>query len=136
MHANSLKNLKSWPKGVSGNPHGRRPIPESLQGIRSLSLIETIKIISKYARMTKKEMRAVQEDQNTSVLDLSIISIFQASMREADHSKLNFLLDRCVGKVKDQLEGDDDLDEREQLQKLSVNELLTLVKTHMPEEFK
>lgn len=31
VHPNSLANLQSWPRGVSGNPHGRPPIGLSYQ---------------------------------------------------------------------------------------------------------
>lgn len=131
MHPNSLKNLKPYPAGTSGNTGNRyNPIPEELRGITSLTQRETTKIISKYARMTMTDIEDCLNNPSLPVLDGAICSIFKQSVRKGDFGRLAFLLDRAIGKIK---EIEQEEDSREELSKLSINELLVLVKTHLPE---
>lgn len=130
--AQQLKNLKPWPKGVSGNPSGKWSLPEDLKGIRNLSQLETTKIISKYARMLLVELNERLKDPKTPVLELAIASIFSKSIAQGDFMRLSFLLDRAIGKVPVTVESDEDVSERDTLAKLSMNELLTLVKENLP----
>ncbi len=130
-HPNSLKNLRPWPPGVSGNGgKGRNPVPEELRGIRSLTQGEVTKLISKYARMSQDEIELHLELKNVPVLELGFCSIFKKSIELGDFTRISFLLDRCIGKVK---EIEPEETEREELAKLSLNELLTLVKNNLPE---
>jgi hypothetical protein len=82
--------------------------------------------------MKRKELQIAVEDQDTPMIDLAIASIFAQSAKNGDYQRLAFLLDRAVGKVPDMIEDDEDRSEREELAKLSLNELLTLVKTNFP----
>jgi hypothetical protein len=136
MHPNSLKNLKPYPKGVSGNTGrtGYRQIPDALREVRSLSQLEVTKLISKYARLTCKELNKYSSDANLSVLDRAIVSVFRESILSGDFTRLAFLLDRCIGKIPVHIETDEEEEERDELKKLSMNELLTLVKTNLSEE--
>lgn len=139
MHPNSAKNLRMFKPGVSGNPSGRakKPLPETLRGVDSLTGMEVVKLISKYARMTQDEMAAAVDSKKLSVLELTFVSIFSKSIELGDFSRVSFLLDRCIGKVKDIVEDEDDeyTHEREKLKQLSLSELLELVKakTNLPE---
>lgn len=131
MHANSLKNLKPFPKGFSGYAgKGKSHLPEELKGIRALSAFEVNRMIARYARMIMSSLLEKLEDPGTTVLELAIASIFQKSIQQGDFAKLSFLLDRCIGKVQINIEEDeDDLDAREEIKNLSMSELLTLIKT-------
>jgi len=134
VQPNSLKNLKAWPPGKSGNPGGKSSIPEELRGVKSLSQLEVTKLISKYARMTGKEILACQKNPDLPVLELAIISIFEKSIENGDYQKLSFLLDRCVGRLDNLLVDEDEADDaRAQLQKLSLQELVVFVKENLPE---
>lgn len=139
MQPNSLKNLKAWPKGMSGNPGGKPRVPEELRGINSFSQLEITKLISKYGRMTGKEILACQQTEDgkpnpdLTVMELAIISIFEKSIENGDCQKLSFLLDRCVGKLDSPLENEEADDARAQLQKLSFQELVLFVRENLPE---
>lgn len=134
MHPSSLKNLKAWPKGMSGNPKGRVQLSDELKGIKSLSQVEVTKLISKYGRMTGKEILACQQNPDLPVIELAIISIFEKSIENGDYQKLSFLLDRCVGRLDNLLIDEDEADDaRAQLQKLSLQELVVFVKENLPE---
>jgi hypothetical protein len=131
-HPNSLKNLIPYKPGQSGNVHrGVGMTPEYLKHIKSVSYIEAVKLISKYARMSYEELQATLEAKTAPVLELSIASIFSNSIRRGDFARLNFLLDRCIGKVKE--EQVDENSTRDELRKLSLNELMSIVKTNLPE---
>lgn len=123
-----------YPKGVSGFTGRKKQLPEELRGIRSLTQNEVNKVISKYARMVLANLLEKIKDKKTPVLELAIASIFQSSIEKGDFAKLNFLLDRCIGKIPDIIEDDDDSDSREDIGRLSMNELLTLVKSTIPQK--
>lgn len=127
------ENLKPFPKGVSGNPGGFTKLREDLRGIKSLTQLEVCKLVSKYARSTRLELDDRKLDPATPALELAIASIFLESIKKGDFMRLGFLLDRAIGKVPEMIEDDEVKDEREELQKLSMKELLTLVKTNLPE---
>lgn len=129
----SLRNLRPYPKGVSGNPTGINGIPENLRHIKNLTQPELTKIVSKYARMVISELQKAIKDPTIPVLELSIASIFNKSIQHGDYTRLAFLLERAVGKVPTIVEDEAEFNERAELAKLSMNELLTLVKTTLPE---
>lgn len=131
MHPNSLKNLRMYPPGVSGRT-GRK-LPDDLLAIKSLTQLESAKLISKYARMDFETLVSLVKTKKLPVIEMAIASIFCESISKGDFMRLSFLLDRCIGKVTTIIEDDEDKEEREQLQKLSLNELLTLVKENLPD---
>lgn len=131
--AAQLKNLKPWQPGQSGNPGGSN-IPTELRSVRSLTRGEISKTISKYARFIMTELQERMADPKTTVFELSVGSIFLRSIKEGDYQRLSFLLDQTAGKVPVSIEDDEAHQAREELRKLSVNELLTLVKQTFPEE--
>lgn len=86
------------------NPAGRPPFPPELKAVRKLSPALVAGMISRYARMTKGEIEAVIEDRTTRSIDLTICKILLKSVEDGDYSRLNFLLDRSIGKVKESVE--------------------------------
>lgn len=128
LHPNSLKNLRLFQPGVSGNPRGTIKLPDELKAIKSLSQLEVTKLISKYARMNRDELIAAKNNPAIPVVDLTVISIFAKSIELGDFTRFAFLLDRCVGKVKDITEDEECRQEREQLEQLTLQQLYDLVK--------
>ncbi len=114
-----------WKPGQSGNPSGRPKLPEHLRAIASLTQDEVTKLVSKYARMTRDELQAAVSSTTTPMLEISIASIFAQAAKHGDFSRLAFLLDRAIGKVKDVQVADDELAGK------TTAELLELVKQKM-----
>lgn len=78
--------------------------------------------------MTQEDLCAVAKNRNTPVLELTIASIFVQAVEKGDFTRLSFLLDRAIGKVQDVY-----LDEEDDVQALSDNELIRLVKEKLPD---
>lgn len=93
------KGLKPFPKGVSGNPAGRKPFPEDLKKVTRINADEFKRRASKYLRMTVGQLDEIEADSNTEAIDLIIVSIIKKAGRSGDWMRMNFLLDRLIGKV-------------------------------------
>jgi hypothetical protein len=102
------KHLKHFPKGVSGNPNGK---PKQL-----LTKDKVSSILGKFATMTRDQLQDVATDPKSSMIEIMIASIMVKAAKEGDYARLDFLLTRSIGKVKDELElqartiADDQLD--------------------------
>lgn len=83
-------------KGQSGNPSGRKKLPEELRKYPRLVREEIQHMISKFAHMDAKALaELVDPDYQGSItgLERSII------LNLLDKDKLPFILDRTIGKV-------------------------------------
>lgn len=98
--------------GQSGNPEGMKPMPPELKAIKALSPQRVKLIISKLAQMHPKEMMAQvkmtmmpdtePQPGDLNNIEMMIASVISRALTDGDASKLNFLLDRCIGKVVEQ----------------------------------
>lgn len=94
-----------WVKGAaSPNPYGRPSVPQELKNIQKLSPRIVAALISRYTRLTRAELSAVIEDKTTSAIDVTICVILAKAMQDGDYSRFNFLLDRSIGRVKENVE--------------------------------
>lgn len=123
--------LTPWKKGQSGNPGGRPKLPPELRAIKALSVEEINRLVSKYARMAPQDVSALVDAGAIPMLELCIARIFQESAAKGDNMRLSFLLDRAVGKVKEVVQDEDDESWRE-IQELTDQELVKLVKERLP----
>lgn len=97
-----------WKKGVSGNPRGKKPLPPDLHGLKSMfnqDLVE--KTFIKYMMMSVDEMAKVGEDRTLPALDHVIMMIIRKAGLDGDQQRLDFLLNRTIGKVVDKTENTD-----------------------------
>jgi hypothetical protein len=100
----AARNLKPWKPGQSGNPSGMPRIPDALRGIHSLTQLEVVKVVSKYARMTREELQRAITATDIPMLELAVASVFAQSAKRGDYQRLAFLLDRAIGKPKEVVE--------------------------------
>ena len=84
-----------------GNPGGpgRPALPAELAAIKKLTPSYIRMVIAKLARMTQQEMVTYLQTSSANNMELMVASIIVKATQEGDHSKLNFLLDRSIGKV-------------------------------------
>jgi hypothetical protein len=86
-----------WKPGQSGNPKGRDP------GV-ILSKDEIRRVFTKYLQMPKEELEKVIKDKKAPTLDHMIASSIQSCIEAGEFHKLDGLLSRIIGKVKEELE--------------------------------
>ena len=85
--------------GVSGNKGGRPKLPPELKAFKEISSEEVKRLFAKYARASKEELKEALQAENTPCIELVIASGLARAIKDGDYSKLNFILDRTIGKV-------------------------------------
>lgn len=79
--------------GQSGNPSGK---PKGL-----LSTDEIASLMAKFCRLTRDELQGIVQDPKSSMIEITVASILAKAAKDGDYSRLEFLLTRSIGKVKD-----------------------------------
>ena len=87
------KHLKPFPKGVSGNPSGK---PKGL-----LRREDVEAMMGRFAVMTREQLQLVVQNQKSTMLEIMIASVMAKAAKDGDYARLQFLLDRSIGRVKD-----------------------------------
>lgn len=83
---------------------GRPPVPPDLKGITLLSKEQVKRAGSKLLAMSIKDLKAHAKDPATSALEAAIASIILKAHSYGDAPRMEFILSRIVGKVKDEVE--------------------------------
>lgn len=119
-----------WKKGVSGNPRGKAPLPPDLHGIKNLFNAELVeKTFIKYLTMSVEQMNKVGEDKNLPAMDHVIMMIIRKAGLEGDQQRLDFLLNRTIGKVADKTVNTNyDVNINAQLDQIPKEKLIGLLK--------
>ncbi len=125
--AKTNANLIPAKKGECRNPGGRRKTPPDLLKARTINTFELERVVNKYLYSTEDELKEAEKHPETHMLDRMIISIMQKAVRAGDQGRLDFVLCRMLGKVKDKLEI------TESIEKKSLHVSMTM-KTPTPEE--
>lgn len=94
---------RPFQKGKPGGPGRPRMNPE-LKKIPGLSKEEVDKILAKFGRMSRAEIKDHMADPATPMLELMVGAVVMKAYQHGDQSRLNFILERTIGKVKDQVE--------------------------------
>ncbi len=88
-----------------GNALGGRPrLPGDVKEARRLTQIDLERTVNKYIYHDKDELKAAAAEPGTSMLDLIVISILAKAVQGGDPTRLDFLLNRVIGKVQDRIE--------------------------------
>lgn len=100
-------------------PHVRSGVEKTMQNSYTIK-----KKLSAMWKMTKSELRSMIEDEDTEMGDIALASILVAAAKEGDPVKLQFVLDRMVGKVKIAHEK---IEEDENLRNIPTEKLIALL---------
>lgn len=87
--------------GQSGNPSGRPKNPPELKDCTPLDIKL---LIWKLWKLKRDELHAFIQDPNTTAGQLHVAAVLAKGIKEGDQQRLDYLLNRLVGKVKEEVE--------------------------------
>ena len=87
-------------KGNLGGP-GRPRIPISEKLATVMTQKEFARISQKFSEMTKEEIKELYQDPDSTALETAMAKIWHVTMAKGDERKMDFILNRMIGKVKD-----------------------------------
>lgn len=87
-----------------GNPGGPGRPNRKITEIRKINKYVIDELLHKYSYMPFSELPAVVKDKETNALEALIASVYFHGVKNGDQLRLNFLLDRLIGKVKDEVD--------------------------------
>lgn len=82
--------------------HGRPPAPPDLKGVTYLTQDYVKRQIAVFMDTPLIELRAIAADPNEPALRALTAQIICNAYDEGDHQRLDFLFNRCIGKVKEE----------------------------------
>jgi hypothetical protein len=121
------KHLKPFQKGQSGNPSGR---PKAL-----LTRTDVERVFQLFSGKNREQLQEVINDQKATMLEIMIASVMVKAAKDGDAARLQFLLDRAVGKVPFVSETEDERsarEDQERISKMSNDELIEMVREKIP----
>lgn len=95
---------RNFPKGMSGNPGGRPKLPKDVAEAKRVTNNEMILLFNKLMFITDAEIKAVLANPKTPKVERILARVLDKADIHGDHTRLEFLLTRTIGKVKDQVE--------------------------------
>jgi len=90
-------------KGQVLNPNGRPRLSSEEKAMRKLTATHFNKVANKYVLSTVAQLEAKFRDVKTPALDLILIKILIEAADKGDIGKINFFLERLIGKVPDKI---------------------------------
>lgn len=90
-------------KGQTGNPKGTI-LPKDLAQAKTLNKRMTLEIFNKCIFMTLEQLNMRLKDPTTCAIELAICRVLVKAIELGDDRRINFLLDRLVGKVTEKVE--------------------------------
>lgn len=92
----------TFEKGNKGGP-GRPELPKDLKEVRKLNQFELEFILNESLLMTPEQLKRVKDDPESTMLQLLVVSIITHGTNKGDQLRMGFLLDRLLGKMKENL---------------------------------
>lgn len=98
-------------KGQVLNPNGRR-LPADIKELRAHNKFEVERCLTKYMHMSVRELNELKEDMSLTGLELASVRLVLKGSVGADYRIMDFLFNRTIGKVKEQIEINDSPEEK------------------------
>ena len=102
--AASKQRGKPFKKGKSGNPGGRPKASNTMKELKKLSKNKFAEILMKFLYLTNEEIKEIVRNPKTAMLELMLGSVILKAIRTGDQQRLDFLLNRCIGRVTDSVD--------------------------------
>lgn len=81
-----------------------RALPPELKEARLMFQKDLEAMIYKYTQYDKQQLRDLANNPTTPAKDMIVIKLLQMSIDKGDHQRFDFLLNRTIGKVKEQID--------------------------------
>lgn len=88
-----------WEKGTSGNKNGRPRIRDDLKAVKLLTKTEMRRLIQKIIDMPPEELAEMSKRKDVPALEIMLASVAYKAITHGDQARINFLLERTIGKV-------------------------------------
>ncbi len=95
---------RNYTPGTSGNPGGLSKLPKDIREIKQLTEREFTLLMVKYMDTPVKKLKLHYQAMELPGKDLMIISVIYMAVKFGDYKRVEFLLNRLIGKVKDQVD--------------------------------
>lgn len=100
-------------------------LPKDLRDARELTKKHLEGLLNKHLWLTKIEAKALVEHPETPLLEVLIASIVDKAVNHGDEKRLDFILNRLIGKVSEQIDINSYMGN---LQKMSETQIIDLGK--------
>lgn len=94
---------KDFQPGQPGGP-GRPTTPEDIKESRKFNQHELERVINKLLYLNRGELQVVIKAADTPMVELIVASILAQAAQKGDQQRKEWVVQRMIGKVKDQLE--------------------------------
>lgn len=95
---------KNFTKDHQPKAKGRKPLPSDLKEANKLTKERLRGLINKYLWISNGDLKKIAKDPKAMGIDSLIASIIHRAITTGDHYRLNFILDRMIGKVKEEID--------------------------------
>lgn len=92
---------KDYAPGHKNPGPGRPPLPSDIIEIKKLNIAEMERVLNQCLTMSRAEIDELRKKPDASMLELLVVSIIGHGVNKGDPFRLGFLLDRLLGKVKE-----------------------------------
>ena len=90
--------------GQSGNPGGKPKVPDDIRKARTLNQIELERTVNRYLYMDRAQVQEAIKNPETPMIELMVASIMAQAAQKGDERRLEFILQRMIGRVTDKIE--------------------------------
>lgn len=90
--------------GQSGNPNGRPPAPATIRAMKSWNQVKFAELLNEYVELTQDQLAEKLKSGGCTMLEEMIMSIMLHAKKKGDHQKMEFLLNRLIGKVPNEID--------------------------------
>ncbi len=103
------ENKGHFKKGQNANPAGsggRPPLEPAVREANKLTKSQILEVIARMMVARQGDCERIMNDPNSPMFHKAVASIFHIAVTEACEKKLDFILNRLIGKITDKIEVD------------------------------
>jgi hypothetical protein len=97
---------KGFQPGNKGGPGRPRKVPDEISALESFNRDYVMREIHGILCMTKEQFKRATEQPHNSLLRIACLALMKRVIEKGDYQCLDFILNRSIGKVRDQVEVD------------------------------